>query len=102
MTETPKPQAGTWTLTAPDGRQWKADSPLKCAGLEQRERVPAAVALERIAAAVQEDRDAEAEMRRLLTYAVTYSNMRHVASEFWLRDARHVLGLPESEEARHD
>ena len=49
--ETPKPQAGEWTLTAPDGRTWKADSPLKTVGAEQRERVPAKVAIERIFAA---------------------------------------------------
>lgn len=41
-------QAGTWTLTAPDGRQWQTDSPLKCASLEQRQRVPAELALSRI------------------------------------------------------
>jgi hypothetical protein len=46
--KTPPPQAGEWTLTAPDGRTWKAESPLKCCGLEQRERVPANVALARI------------------------------------------------------
>lgn len=51
--ETPKPQAGEWTLTAPDGRTWKADSPLKTAGYEQRERVPAEVAVERIFAACE-------------------------------------------------
>lgn len=45
---TPQPQTGTWTLTAPDGRTWQADSPLKACGLEQRERVPANVALARI------------------------------------------------------
>lgn len=46
--ETPKPQAGTWTLTAPDGRTWQAESPLHCCGAESRERVPADVALARI------------------------------------------------------
>jgi hypothetical protein len=46
--KTPPPQAGEWTLTAPDGRTWKADSPLKCCSQEQRERVPASVALARI------------------------------------------------------
>jgi hypothetical protein len=39
---------GTWTLTAPDGRTWQADSPLRCTRLEQRERVPADVAFARI------------------------------------------------------
>lgn len=42
------PQAGTWTLTAPDGRTWTAGSPLEAAGLEQRERIPASVAMARI------------------------------------------------------
>lgn len=46
--ETPKPQQGTWTLTAPDGRTWQADSPLRACSLEQRERVPAEVALARV------------------------------------------------------
>ncbi len=49
--ETPKPQVGTWTLTAPDGRTWQGDSPLKTCGAEQRERVPAEVALQRVFAA---------------------------------------------------
>lgn len=97
MVDTPKPQAGTWTLVAPDGRQWKAESPLKCVSKEMLERVPPQVALERIADAIQEVRDDEAEMRRLLTYAVTHSNMRHVANECWLRDARQVLGLTETQ-----
>lgn len=96
MVDTPKPQAGTWILFAPDGRKWEADSPLKVVGLEQRERVPPEVAVDRIFAALQGDRDAETEMRRLLTYAVEYSAMRSVANEFWLADARKVLGLPHS------
>lgn len=53
-TETPRWQAGTWTLTAPDGRTWQADSPLKCCGAEQRERVPPEVALARIFKACDE------------------------------------------------
>lgn len=96
VVDTPKPQAGTWILFAPDGRKWEADSPLKVVSLEQRERVPAAVALERIAAAVQEDQDAEAEMRRLLTFVVVHSNMRRLASEGFLEDARRVLGISHS------
>lgn len=52
MSETPKPQAGTWTLIAPDGRTWKADSPLRCVAIEQRERVPDHIAMARIIAAV--------------------------------------------------
>lgn len=53
--ETPKPQAGTWTLTAPDGRTWEASSPLHCASREQAERVPAKVAIDRIFAALLDD-----------------------------------------------
>ena len=52
-TTTPKPQAGEWTLIAPDGRAWKADSPLRCVSAEQRDRVPADVAMARILSAAQ-------------------------------------------------
>lgn len=48
------PLQDLWTLTAPDGRTWQADSPLKCAGKEQRERVPDDVALERVLAEVSQ------------------------------------------------
>ena len=53
MTDTPKPMQGTWTLIAPDGRTWQADSPLRCVAAEQRERVPASVAVERVLAGAQ-------------------------------------------------
>lgn len=43
-----KPQAGTWTLTAPDGTQWTADSPLRCCAAESNSRVPPLIALARI------------------------------------------------------
>lgn len=46
---TPKPQEGVWTLTAPDGRMWAGESPLRACAAESRERVPAHVALARIA-----------------------------------------------------
>lgn len=42
------PQVGTWTLTAPDGRQWTGDTPLKVVSTEHHERVPAKVSLRRI------------------------------------------------------
>jgi hypothetical protein len=41
-------QAGTWTLIAPDGRRWRADTPIKCVSAEQKERIPAAFRLARI------------------------------------------------------
>jgi hypothetical protein len=56
---TPKPMQGTWTLTAPDGRTWQADSPLLALRAEQRERVPADVALARVMAMVNEPDFAE-------------------------------------------
>lgn len=54
MNRTPPPQSGTWLLTAPDGRTWSADSPLRACAAEQRERVPAVIALDRIHAALAE------------------------------------------------
>jgi len=46
--ETPRPQECAWTLTAPDGRTWIAESPMRACSKEQRERVPPDVALARI------------------------------------------------------
>lgn len=58
-TPTPPHQAGTWTLTAPDGRTWQADSPLRACAIEQRERVPASVAYARIMAELKRTEDAD-------------------------------------------
>ena len=55
--ETKKPMQGTWTLIAPDGRRYEADSPIACCSKEQRERVPAEVALDRLCAAMLADYD---------------------------------------------
>lgn len=52
-----EPQEGTWTLTAPDGRQWTGASGLKAAAAEQRERIPPAVQLERIFAELEPTED---------------------------------------------
>jgi hypothetical protein len=49
------PQKGTWTLVAPDGRIWQADSPLAVVGKEQRERIPPSLALERIYRAMYDE-----------------------------------------------
>jgi len=46
--KTPKPQKGTWKLIAPDGREFKADTPIHCLLAEQKERVPAKIAMKRI------------------------------------------------------
>ena len=47
-TPTPKPMAGVWVLTAPDGQTWTGDSPMKCVQEEVHSRVPPQVALARI------------------------------------------------------
>lgn len=65
MTDTPKPMPGTWTLTAPDGRTWQAESPIRCVALESRERVPPEVALQRIYDAADEPFPNEARYRTL-------------------------------------
>jgi len=52
---TPKPMAGEWTLTAPDGRTWKAQSPIHCVQAESNSRVPPDVALARIRASLLKD-----------------------------------------------
>ncbi len=50
-----KAQEGTWTLQAPDGRQWTADSPLKVVAIESNERIPAKVRLARMTAGLMEE-----------------------------------------------
>lgn len=52
---TPQPLAGTWTLTAPDGRAWTAESPLRVVSAEMHDRVPPLVALARIRRSLIED-----------------------------------------------
>jgi len=56
--ETPKPQEGTWTLIAPDGRKWEDDSPIAVVTKEQRERVPERIAIQRVLDALS-DHDPE-------------------------------------------
>lgn len=65
-----KPMPGTWTLTAPDGRQWQADSPLRAVSLEQRERIPAEVALARVLALANEPDFAERHVQLGKFYGV--------------------------------
>lgn len=55
-----KPQKGTWTLTAPDGRQWLAESGLLAAAKEQNERIPPEVRLARILEPLEPDEGEEA------------------------------------------
>lgn len=52
---TPKPQAGTWTLTAPDGRTWTAEGPLQCVTAEVNDRIPPDVALARIRMSLEDE-----------------------------------------------
>ena len=58
-----EPQEGTWTLTAPDGRQWTGASGLLAAAAEQRDRIPTEVQLERIFA-VEEPTEDEKDAAR--------------------------------------
>ncbi len=58
-----KSMQGTWTLIAPDGRQWQACSPLQCCSAENRERIPPEVALARIMAAIDEPDFAERHLQ---------------------------------------
>ena len=52
---TPKPMVGEWTLTAPDGRAWTADSPMRGVSVEMNDRVPPLVALARIRCSLMDD-----------------------------------------------
>lgn len=54
--QTPKPQVGVWTLIAPDGRRWNAPTPIQAVAKEQRERIPAHVALQNIFDALEDDK----------------------------------------------
>ena len=47
-----EPQKGIWTLTAPDGTEYKGKTPLKAVGQEQDKRVPAGLAIKRLKAAL--------------------------------------------------
>lgn len=64
--DTPKPQPGLWTLTAPDGRTWTAGSPIQCVRAEQRERVPDDIAFKRVMS-ISKDEDALWYATRLAT-----------------------------------
>lgn len=52
---------GTWVLTAPNGREYIAESPMGCWRAEQHERIPAKVALARIYVATFLDSDLDEE-----------------------------------------
>lgn len=56
---------GTWTLFAPDGRTWDGDSPLSCAGAEQRSRIPADIALARVLEMTNAERETTDETHAL-------------------------------------
>lgn len=44
----PPAMEGTWILTAPNGREYIAESPLKCCAAEMHERIPPLVGIARI------------------------------------------------------
>lgn len=58
---TPAPEVGQWRLIAPSGKEFAAPSPIQCVRLEQGLRVPAHVALGRIARGMKDDSEPSAE-----------------------------------------
>jgi hypothetical protein len=46
--KTSKPMVGIWTLTAPNGRTWEAETPIQCVSKERRERVSEDEAVRRV------------------------------------------------------
>ncbi len=59
-------QEGTWTLMAPDGRVFAGNSPLSVVRLEQSERIPAYVQMQRLNAMAEESRaEDDTELARL-------------------------------------
>lgn len=73
-TATPQPMAGEWTLIAPDGRRWRAPSPLHCVRLEMLERVPPSVQLARVLVAAEEPDLAERHVRLGAFYEVKHAD----------------------------
>lgn len=59
-----KPQEGTWTLTAPDGRTWTGKTPIECCGAEHHERVSPAEELDVLAKIMKPDVIDEIEHER--------------------------------------
>lgn len=83
---TPQPMVGEWTLTAPDGRTWKADNPMRCLTAEVNDRVPPLVALARIKRAVMDGDNEEAASAAPVTNAareVLAERLRQVEVERW-------------------
>lgn len=58
------PQTQEWTLTAPDGRQWRGSSPLNVAAKERNERLTASEQLENIDTSLQVEH--ETEVKRMV------------------------------------
>lgn len=54
--DTPTPlEIGTWVLVSPSGKEYTGFSPIECLKAESAERIPAEVALGRIARGLLED-----------------------------------------------
>ena len=95
-------QPGAWLLTAPDGTQWKGDSPMAVLKLERDSRIPASVQLARVLSMANEpeplDRatvqalmvmwgDADEHGRRI----GQGNKVHNDAQESWLRGASPTL-----------
>jgi hypothetical protein len=46
--------SGSWTITAPDGRQWTGESPVRAAAMAQRDTIDPVLAMQRVQAMLDE------------------------------------------------
>jgi hypothetical protein len=89
-----------WTLVGSGGQVFQAETPIKCASLESISRIGqdqrSANLLSAVTDLIAYDQQLK-EARRLLKYAVEYSQRKDLFNEFFLADARKLLAQPEIE-----
>ena len=69
-----KPQEGTWTLIAPDGRRWRAESGWLAAAKEQNERIPADIRLARLLEPLDKETDVKQNTISINEYPISWAN----------------------------
>lgn len=89
--------AGEWKLVSPDGRVWKAPSPLQCVSLAQRERVPSAVVLARVLEVLGESDLADRHVGLGIFYGA--SRVDELIDALWQRIASLEKSLEKSRNA---
>ncbi len=89
-----------WKLIGPNGQTFEAETALKCASLEIASRRSPQEMAKNLMPAV-DDLLAYGyqlkEARRLLKYATTYSNGRHLFAQSFLDDTKRLLDQPDIE-----